>query len=104
MLCAEITARRQSKPRQSIAKFTVITYAGKLMTDAMSQAVATPEELAESRRRCWHGNCTKTARLDWCGWRFCIPHYWTRIIRDADGLGQKLLKIRYTKVIWRRIR
>lgn len=58
---------------------------------------ATPEELAEYRRKCWAPDCNRTARLEWCGWKYCLRHYWRYVVRDAPTLAHKLVKIRFTR-------
>lgn len=56
-----------------------------------------PHEIAESRRRCWKIGCDRTARLEQCGWRYCVRHYWTQVLRDAEG-WQFLGKLRWTRI------
>lgn len=56
-----------------------------------------PHELAEIRRRCWAGDCNRTARLEWCGWRYCLRHYWSHVLRDAGSWRHKLVKLRFTE-------
>lgn len=66
------------------------------MTD--QACAASPEEIAEGRRRCWATDCDRTSRLEWCGWRYCIPHFWTYVLRDAPGWSGKLVKLRWTEI------
>lgn len=61
-------------------------------------AQATPAEIAEGRRRCWKPGCDRTARLEQFGWRYCIPHYWTQVLRGAESWGHLWGKIRYTEI------
>lgn len=67
------------------------------MTDH-GPCAARPEEIAEARRKCWAPTCNRTARLEWCGWRYCIPHFWTYVLRDAPGWRHKLGKLRWTEL------
>lgn len=62
------------------------------------QSAATREEIAESRRKCWVTSCKRTSRLEWCGWRYCIPHYWTQVLRDCDTWRLLLVKLRFTEI------
>lgn len=57
-----------------------------------------PHEIAESRRRCWKIGCARTARLEHCGWRYCIPHYWTQVLRGCSSWGHLWVKVRYTEI------
>ena len=59
---------------------------------------ASPEELAESRRRCWHTGCKRKARLEWCGWRWCVPHYWLHKVRYQSSWGHLWVVLRYTEI------
>lgn len=56
-----------------------------------------PGEIAEHRRKCWATDCDRTARLEWCGWRYCVPHFWTYVLRGAPG-WHKLVKLRWTEL------
>jgi hypothetical protein len=60
--------------------------------------VTPPHEIAEARRKCWGTNCNRTARLEWCGWRYCLPHYWTYVLRDAGSCQYKVVKLRHTEL------
>jgi hypothetical protein len=65
----------------------------------MEQACqATPEEIAEGRRRCWKPGCDRTSRLEHCGWRYCIPHYWTQVLRGCESWGHLWTKLRFTAI------
>lgn len=57
-------------------------------------------ELRESRRHCWYDECERTAILNWCGWRYCLRHYYSQVFRDAEGFAHKLVKLRFTHIIW----
>lgn len=62
-------------------------------------ACQTPaHEIAEGRRRCWAGDCQRTARLEWCGWRYCLPHYWSHALRDAGPWPFWWIKLKYTRL------
>lgn len=50
---------------------------------AMLERKISSHEIAEARRKCWHSDCNRTARLEWCGWRWCFRHYWTHCLRDT---------------------
>ena len=52
---------------------------------------ATPEEIKEQKRKCWHSHCKKTALVeDRGGWRWCVKHYFWQ--RD-EGYFSKARKI-----------
>lgn len=68
------------------------------MTDQGGPCVTPPEEIAERRRKCWHTDCNKTARLEWCGWRYCVPHFWTHVLRGQSTWGHLLVKLRWTEI------
>lgn len=61
-------------------------------------AAATPREIAESRRRCWAGDCNRTSRLEQCGWRYCLRHYWSHVLRGTSSWGHLLVKLRFTEI------
>lgn len=63
----------------------------------------TKTEQAEARRKCWTSNCNRSALLEWCGWRYCLRHYWTYVLRDAVGWQGKLVKLRWTIPARRRL-
>lgn len=73
------------------------------MTDT-GQCEARPEEIAESRRRCWAGDCRRTARLEWCGWRYCFRHYWSHIVCGHRTWQEWWWKVKYTEIARHRIR
>lgn len=66
-------------------------------------ATATPEELAEADRKCWHPDCYRTAKLDSCGWRWCWRHYWPMEVRDAETFANRWVTIKYTQIIWKNL-
>ena len=60
------------------------------MSYAVQAKEATKEEIAESKRKCWHTECRKTALIeDRAGWRWCWKHYWWQ----RDGYFSKARKI-----------
>lgn len=64
------------------------------------QACATPPgEMAEHHRKCWASDCKRTARLEWCGWRYCMPHFWTYVLAGQSTWGHLWTKIRWTEII-----
>lgn len=67
------------------------------MTDH-GQCVTRPEEIAEHRRKCWALDCSRSARLEWCGRRYCIPHFWTYVLAGQSTWGHLWTKLRWTEI------
>lgn len=59
---------------------------------------ALPEEIAERRRKCWHTTCNRTARLEWCGWRWCVRHWWASKMA-WQSTASRLVVLRWTRII-----
>lgn len=60
--------------------------------------VTPPHEIAEHRRCCWAPGCKKTSRLECCGWRYCIPHFWTYVLAGQSTWGHLWVKLKYTEI------
>lgn len=60
---------------------------------------ATPHELAEGKRKCWHLTCDRTARLELLGWRWCLWHWFKMEWRQCETWESKRSALRHTHVI-----
>jgi hypothetical protein len=76
--------------------------------DDDKQCAATPEEIYEGRRKCWATDCKRRAILEWCGWRWCLRHYWANKGWGSAGrfpilvsVGYLWANLRFTRIIWR---
>lgn len=70
-----------------------------VLGDYPERACRTPDhELREGRRKCWVPSCTRTSRLEWCGWKYCLRHYWSHVLRQGQTLGHLWVKIRFTRI------
>lgn len=59
---------------------------------------STPEELKESKRRCWWIGCKKTAYFDgWTGYRNCFEH-WRMDYKYGSCCGL-WFALRHTRII-----
>lgn len=57
------------------------------MENQQKECLATKEELAEIKRKCWWSTCNKTAHFEaWTGWRFCFKH-WRQDYIYGSGCG-----------------
>lgn len=59
-------------------------------------------DLIESDRRCWKTGCKRTARLENMGWRYCLWHYWTQVLRDQETWANFITTLRYTRIARRK--
>lgn len=64
----------------------------------MDAKSANPAEITKWHRECWDPSCSRKARLEWCGWRYCLRHFWRHVLAGQASWAHLWVKLRFTEI------